>query len=82
MTLSYFSTLSLYMFFYDDLLYYNSYHHLLNIYNDFPYYHAIIYENRFVYIVKKNSLSDVNIKIVTYKNHISSIHRMGIQGLP
>ena len=48
MILSYFSTLSLYMFFYDDLLYCNSYHHLLDICNDFPYYHAIIYDNRFV----------------------------------
>ena len=53
MTLSYFRSLFLYMFFYhigpsDDLLYGNSYHHMLNIYNDFPYYHATIYENRFV----------------------------------
>ena len=64
----------------DDLLYCNPYHHLLNICNDFPYYHVIIYDNRFVQIVKKNPLSDVKINIVTYKNHISSIYRMGIQG--
>ena len=57
-------------------LQFNHCHHLLHIYN-FSYYHDILCDNVFAHMAKVNSLSDVDIEIVSeLRKSLSSIQRI------